>query len=85
MSGEISTGKLAETMGTLLSGDLREDQKRSLNLLLDHISQSPETLSKIINFPISRFYGRTVVHLAAVNGLPEYLEKFLMKGGKALN
>ena len=82
MSGEMNIGKLAETMGTLLSGDLREEQKRSLNLLLDHASQSPEVLTKVLNYPISRFYGRTVVHIAAANGLPEYLEKFLMKGGE---
>ena len=37
---------------------------------------------KLINYPIQRYNGRTVVHLASSNGLVECLSLLLKSGGR---
>lgn len=72
--------KIAETLGTILSAEPSDNQKK---LFEDHMEYGRKTsaLQKIINHPIQRYNGRTLVHIAADKGLSEYLEKLLLEGG----
>ena len=74
--------KLAELIGALLSSD--QDSEATLRRTFDHYIQASKNIGalvEVINFPIQRYYGRSSVHIAAFNGLPEYLEFLLQHGG----
>lgn len=71
----------AEALGTILSAEPSEEQKRRFEEHIDRCRSSPGFLQKVINHPIQRYNGRTLVHIAADKGLNEYLETLLNEGG----
>ena len=73
--------RLAENLGALLSTDPSEEQKRNFDRYI-HYASDKQCLEKVINYPIQRYNGRTLVHIAADKGLPEYLEVLLDNGGQ---
>lgn len=73
--------RLAESLGALLSTDPSDEQKKTFDLYIQYASNN-QFLEKVINYPIQRYNGRTLVHIAADKGLPDYLEVLLAKGGQ---
>ena len=73
--------RLAECLGALLSTDPSDEQKKNFDLYIQYASNN-QFLEKVINYPIQRYNGRTLVHIAADKGLPDYLEVLLAKGGQ---
>lgn len=75
---------LAEAIGGLLC---TESNEVTLKNNFDHYLQVAEKIGLVdtINYQTQRYYGRTLVHIAAFNGLPEYLEILLKKGGMKIH
>ena len=73
--------RLAESLGALLSTDPSDEQKKNFDLYIQYALNN-QYLEKVINYPIQRYNGRTLVHIAADKGLPEYLEILLANGGQ---
>ncbi len=72
---------LAEAIGALLC---REGKEADLNTRFDSymdIAKGSGSVTEVVNYPIQRYYGRTLVHVAAFNGLPQYLDQLLKNGG----
>jgi serine/threonine protein kinase/ankyrin repeat protein/GTPase SAR1 family protein len=72
--------KLAEGLGTVLSAEPSESQKQVFDQYME-MALNQHCLEKVINFPIQRYSGRTLVHIAADKGLHECLEELLKNGG----
>lgn len=73
--------ELSETLAAVLGREQGREQRQNFFVLLDEAEQFG-CLERVINHPLQRYNGRTLVHLAAVNGLWEYLEQLLKKGGE---
>ena len=55
------------------------------HFLSECTSNGPFSLAALINYQIPRYHGRTVVHIAANNGLFECLEELLRLGGEYIS
>ena len=72
---------LAEAIGALLCREGKEaDLKARFDSYMD-IAKGSGSVAEVANYPIQRYYGRTLVHVAAFNGLPQYLDQLLKNGG----
>ena len=71
---------LAETLGVVILGNPSEEQRRNFQRYLD-AAKKGRCVENVIDFPLQRYNGRTLLHLAADNGLWEYLEELLKNGG----
>lgn len=81
MASARNVRELSETLASVLGREQGKEQRRLFSAWLDEAEQL-NCLVRVINHPLQRYNGRTLVHLAAVNGLWEYLEQLLSKGGR---
>ena len=72
----------AETLATFLGRNQGKEQRQNFFLYLEE-SEHRNCLERVINHPLQRYNGRTLVHLAAVHGLWDYLEQLLKNGGRS--
>lgn len=68
-----------EKLQGLLSSGVSTKQ---LKEVLDESEAAGLPKELILNYPIPRYNGRTIVHLAASKGRVDYLKLFLNCGGK---
>lgn len=80
VSAMADVRNIAEDLGGILSAGSSENQKQLFDEYMQH-AQSLSCTEAVINFPIQRYNGRTLVHIAADKGLHEFLEELLKKGG----
>ena len=78
MAVRNDVGSTAEVLAGFLSGGEQSDQAFRKRL---QIIKHNGHLVDVINHPIRRYFGRTLVHIAAVNGLPVHLDILLQNGG----
>ena len=83
MVSNADVRKLAESLGAVLSAGSSDNQKQYFDQYLQH-ALIQRCADKVINYPIQRYNGRTLVHIAADKGLHEFLEELLKNGGKIL-
>ena len=74
---------LAETLGAVVLSNPSEEQRKKFQLYLEHAKRA-RVVESVIDFPLQRYNGRTLLHLVADNGLWEYLEELLKNGGTAV-
>ena len=73
----------AEHLGFLITTKRNENHLEDLlKQRLSDAKQAGYPLNKIIDHPIERYGGRTLIHLATAKGLLRCLEILLEKGGK---
>ena len=66
----------------LLTADQHSKQVEQLIECLQEVQSPQLRLDRFINHPLSRYNGRTPVHLAASKGLWQCLEVLLKHGGE---
>lgn len=73
----------SERLANILNLSPFPGQTEELKRFLSECSSKGFSMPGLINYQIPRYHGRTVVHIAANNGLFECLEELLRLGGEA--
>lgn len=75
----------SEKLANILNSQPYPGQAEDLKRFLTEGQENGFPLTVVINYNIPRYNGRTLVHIAANNGLFGCLEELLRLGGKAID